>query len=173
MGLQRVGHDWATDLIWSDLMLLTILVVFHQNHIHTGLPLYLFRTFLKTLWETAFPITILNLVQIKVSISLLDWLLVNFFVDNGNLLNEAFSANPSYRPTHFTLYHCVISPCFILAFLSAYLMFYSFIIHLLIKIITLWVCIYLLIIEVIYIRIINIKFWITSLTKEGNGIRKE
>ena len=121
---------------------------------------------------TAFPITILNLAQIQVFISFLDWVLINFFVDNGNL-NQAFLANPSYRPTHFTLYHCAISPCFILAFLSACLMFYSFIIHLLIKSITLWVSIYLLIIEVIYTRIINIKYWITSLTKKGNGIRKE
>ena len=99
--------------------------------------------------------------------------MIYFFVDNGSLLNEAFSANPSYRRTHFILYPCVISPCFILAFLSAYLMLYSFIIHLLIKTTILRVCIYLLIIEVIYTRIISIRFWITSLTKDGNCIRKE
>lgn len=54
----------------------------HQNYMSTGLPLYLFRTVLRGLWETVSWVTILSPAQIRFSISFLDWLMFNLLTSS-------------------------------------------------------------------------------------------
>ena len=93
MGLQRVGHDWANDLIWSDLKTYSKLGC-HKSSIWKMQ--YLQNT---TIWSTDGKESVFNAGSIPGSGS--------FSGGNGNPLQYSCLGNPMKRGTWWTTVHRV------------------------------------------------------------------